>query len=415
MARVDALDLEKLGGVMLGDVATLQAAKAKKQAAAKAALWNRWSTDSVKVKSKRIVVDAPPSTVTGGKVQVAATSFWTDWNKKAKELITPVAPAIRASPLPTSVQTKIINTPLDALLDTFEPIEDAVGRAVDRVLAQTGSTHNYFGTRKNLTRVQEVDKKTDASTQRLMLSLRTFDAFVVLFVCKPIELAAACLREGIDIAKEMAAWTIDAAGQVVTSVVDTGKAALDTAASWFGLGEPATGISVAGIVISETVVFGVVIDQIITVILTAIVAAIIAAISAFGISLASGESPQTAANYALYAALTAGTSIVATQLPALISKATEPVTSRTTLPTNITKIPGLDLSARTPVAPASEADRVEPDIDVVDEELEDVVARGTQLPVGPTVEQPRAGMGVAPVLAAAAVVAGALFLATRKR
>ncbi len=60
------------------------------------------------------------------------------------------------------------------------------------------------------------------------------------------------------------------------------------------------------------------IDQVVNVLLAALVAAISAAIVALGVSLASGETPQTAATYALYAGLTAGTSIALVQLPKLI-------------------------------------------------------------------------------------------------
>lgn len=186
---------------------------------------------------------------------------WSSANKTASRILSPlrgpIQAALDAAGVPKTESAKIVSAPLDFLLDLFDPIENAVGRAVDRVMAKKGATQTFFGTKINLTRVQAVDRKADASVQNLLRSLRTIQAFIVLLWTQPLELAGSMLQEGLDIAStvaqnvtkaggDAAAAVSKAAGDVVKNVSNTVSAAGDAVKDFFGfdglgdLGEPVT-------------------------------------------------------------------------------------------------------------------------------------------------------------------------------
>lgn len=227
------------GGFALGDTAkkdALKAAKYKAQVGADVTLARQVANSVTFSKPARV-------TVSGGKINVPVPSFWTTWNASAAQITAPFAGAINALPIPSLLRSKLRSRPLDAMLDIFDPIENAVGRAVDKVLAQKGSTQNFFGKNMNLRRVQAVDAKADASTRGLMKTLRTIEAFYVLLFTQPVEFAAALLSEGVNVvgdlaqaAGDLAAQAAKAAGDAAADVIEAAGDAVDAVASFFGLG-----------------------------------------------------------------------------------------------------------------------------------------------------------------------------------
>ena len=194
----------------------------------------------------------------------ATTSLWSDCNQVAAKALSPVKGALdtvlKTAGVAAADRTKITTRPLDAMLDIFDPIEDAVGRAVDRVMKSRGATQTFFGTKINLTRVQAVDKRGDVSTQNLLKSLRTMQAFIVLLWTQPDGLIYEMAREGLDIANDAgklvtstaasAASAISKeAGKAVKAITDAAQAAADAAKNFFGLGavgslgEPVTAVA----------------------------------------------------------------------------------------------------------------------------------------------------------------------------
>jgi len=186
-----------------------------------------------------------------------AGSFWADLNAGAAGLLRPVAAplseALKAAGAPADLRTKLVSRPLDAMLDIFDPAEDAIVRAVNRVMARKGSTQTFFGQRIDLRIGQPVDAQMDASTRNLVRSLRTISAFVVLFWTAPLELAQEMMKEGLDVASGAAAATVKLATDVTKAA---GKAAQDAAKAaagvWtsitnlFGMPEPGDGIGQGG-------------------------------------------------------------------------------------------------------------------------------------------------------------------------
>jgi hypothetical protein len=161
-----------------------------------------------------------------GKVVVPVSSFWSDWNRACASTLAPFAGVIDALPLSTSDKKKLRTRPLDALMDIFDPVEDMIGRVVDHVIAKKGAKQNYFGTMRDVRRVQAIDKRADVSTQNLLRRLRTIDAFIVLMWTQPVELAATMAAEGVSM--------------VTKGVQDITKGARDATASVmraFGLGD----------------------------------------------------------------------------------------------------------------------------------------------------------------------------------
>lgn len=232
----------RLGGFSLGDTAKKEQLKAAKAAAFKA----RIGTDVARARTvANSVRFSKPSraTVTNGKVDVPVTSFWTTWNQSAAQIVQPFAVVIDALPIPSGDRAKMKSRPLDALLDIFDPIEDAIGRAVDKVLAQKGNTQNFFGKNMNLKRVQSVDSKADASTRNMMKTLRTIQAFYVLMFTQPIEFAGALLSEGVNVVGGIAQAAADVAGEIAKRAGEGAAEVLETAGevasavvSFFGLG-----------------------------------------------------------------------------------------------------------------------------------------------------------------------------------
>lgn len=228
-----------LGGFSLGDTAKKDALKASMYRAKVGAdvARARQIANSVQFSKPTRV------TVSNGKVDVPTSSFWSTWNQSAAQITAPFALVIDALPIPALSRSKLKSRPLDALLDIFDPIEDAVGRAVDKVLSQKGNTQNFFGKNMNLKRVQPVDAKADASTRNIMKMLRTIEAFYVLSFTQPLEFAAALLGEGINLAADLARASADVAakiaqvaGDAAADVLEAAQNAADAVASFFGLG-----------------------------------------------------------------------------------------------------------------------------------------------------------------------------------
>lgn len=234
-----------------------------------------------------------------GKVKVEVSSVWSDMNAVASDLLKPLYGMIDALPnhiASRTVKNKWKTRPLDAQMDMIDPIEHALARAINRVLARKGNVQSFFGDMRDLRLVQAVDLKTDTSTQNLMRRLRVAHAFYVLMFAQPIDFAAELLKEGIDVAGSMAA----AAGQVAADIAkqagetvekaaeEAGKAA-KTVASWFGLGsahglgsygglgEPATAAT-AGLVAALTPVVGAGMAEFLAWVIMGITASIIAAV-----------------------------------------------------------------------------------------------------------------------------------------
>lgn len=211
--------------------------------------------------------------------------LWSKLNASAGKALQPFArtidEALKASGAPADIRTKIVSRPLDAILDIFDPIEDAVGRAVDRVIARKGAVQNFFGQRRDITRVQAVDRKADASTQNLLRSLRTIDAFMILFWTQPLELAQEMAKEGIDIATDAAQTMQQTAAATGDAIARAAGDAWQNVSSFFSgidLGELATALGV-GAALGLTGAAAAAVDGIIVVTIGAIVTAVGAAIT----------------------------------------------------------------------------------------------------------------------------------------
>lgn len=238
-----------LGGFSLGDDASkaaLRSAKArafKEQVGADVARARQVAAGVRFSKPTRV-------TVTNGKVDVPVTSFWGTWNQSAATITQPFAVLIDALPIPALTRSKLKTRPLDALLDVFDPIEDAVGRAVDKVLSQKGNVQNFFGKNMNVARVQPVDAKADASTRNLMRSLRTIQAFYVLSFTQPVEFAGALLSEGVNLVGDVARAAGDVAqelasraGAAAADALEAAGNVADAVSAFFGLGSFALGVT----------------------------------------------------------------------------------------------------------------------------------------------------------------------------
>lgn len=229
-----------------------------------------------------------PTTVkrSDGKVKVETNSFWSDWNKTASVLTKPLAGPLKAAGISASRVQEITERPLDAFLDVFDPVEDRIGAAVDRVMAKKGYTQNYFGKNINLRRVQGVDRKGDKSTRNFMKRLRTVQAFIVLMFTQPGQLAIEMAFEGFDLVGDIAKAVGnmiksagEAAGEAAGNVAKGVENGVKSVVSFFvggvglghysgnysgyytGIGEPveiAAGAGVAG----ETAAYGITIEEV---------------------------------------------------------------------------------------------------------------------------------------------------------
>ena len=215
----------------------------------RARLQSIWSADASASKRRAESVRLPVKATKGrdGKVVVPVTSLLTDWNAEGKKLLAPLAPAVRgATALPYSWREKIVNRPLDAFIDLFDPVEDAFGRAIDRVIRKhvPSGKINWFGKMENISRNPPEDNVFDISTRNFVRRLRTIRAFIGLFFAKPVELAYECAVEGIDITAKVAEGIGDAvsaaakaAGEVVEEVGKKAQEAVDGVVDFFkGLG-----------------------------------------------------------------------------------------------------------------------------------------------------------------------------------
>jgi len=243
-----------------------------------------------------VMVKIDPNT---GQVKVPVGSFMSDFNREASRLMAPFSGVIAALPIPRDVRHDLRHAPIDALMNIFDPIEDAVGRAVDRTLAKKGNHQNYFGTVVNVKRVQTVDLKTDASSQNFMRRFRTMRAFFILVITQPIEFAAQLLQEGINIVGEgataigkVASDFATAAGKITADIVKATADAAGSVAAWFGLGGLGAygglGVEPTSIASSILAAIGVTLDPAIVAILDSIITMIVGLISAAVGSFISG-------------------------------------------------------------------------------------------------------------------------------
>jgi hypothetical protein len=219
------------------------------------ALPTRSQQETLRRSAKKPVLTKARVTVSSsGKVTVPTSSFWSDWNRQTASSLAPILGAFTALPLPTAIKTKFRTRPLDALLDLFDPVEDAVGRAVDRVIAKKGFKQNYFGETRDVRRVHPIDKRADNATQNLMRRLRTMDSFIVLIWTQPVDLAAEMAREGINIVANVA--------KNVTNAAEDAFTALKRAFGVGGLGDGGvvTAPTAAGAVTTLAASLGVVLD-----------------------------------------------------------------------------------------------------------------------------------------------------------
>lgn len=237
-----------LGGFSLGaDDANKSALKAAKAKAFK----DKIGADVVRARqvAGSVTFSKPSSvTVTNGKVDVPTSSFWGTWNQSAAQIVQPFAGLIDALPIAAATRSKMKSRPLDALIDIFDPVEDAVGRAVDKVIQQKGPVQNFFGKNMNVARVQPVDTKADASTRNIMKTLRTIQAFYVLSFTQPVEFAAALLSEGVNLVGDVARAAADVAqtlaeraGAAAAQALEAAGDAADAVSAFFGLGGFALG------------------------------------------------------------------------------------------------------------------------------------------------------------------------------
>ncbi len=368
----------------VGDAASLAAAKALKERA-RLAFNAKAKTNAAKASTalRAVSLQAPKVKIVGGKVQIPVTSFWADWNKQFAKVMVPFVPAINTAPLSVEMKVMLKTRPLDAVLDLFDPIEERIGRAVDRVILKKGATQNYFGKLRNIKRTQPIDAKADASTQNLMKTLRTIDAFVVLFFTQPVELAAECLKEGIDIAGHAVASVKQAGAEALKA----GGAALNEVSSWFGIGAADGGVVSAPAAVTATATAGAGIDAAITATLAAITTILTAAATA-------------AATAAVNAAMTGGDPLKAGTQRAGLELAVQ--------------MPGLKIPTTTP--PASAKDRVDTQVVIDEDDRSSNDFRfdddGSVAPS--SVPAPAASSNAVVYALAGAAALGVVYLATRK-
>lgn len=238
-----------------------------------------------------------------GKASVKISSFWSDWNKAAARGIRPVAQALRGlDVLPRNLRDKLINRPLDALIEMFDPVFNTLATPCTRTMnlhLKGGRRVEWFGRYIDIRISQPTfDRKLDKSTKTFLKKMRTIQAFIICFIKKPLEFSGECLKAGLDLAKgvvkavgkavDSAVMSIGAATQAVGKAVgdlaqqaaDEAGKAMAGAASFvgglFGLGAYAdeheglgdgglislpaiTGTTlIAGVAIENTLIFGVI-------------------------------------------------------------------------------------------------------------------------------------------------------------
>lgn len=193
-------------------------------------LAQQWVEQANAVEKQKLNFAKPTAQKTrDGKVSVPVASFLTDWNREAARAMRPLAPAIRGLDLlPRALRDKMINRPLDALLDLFNPLFGVLATPCKRTMdlhLKGGRRVEWFGKYLDIRISQPaIDDKLDISTRNFVKKLRTIQAFIICFLKKPLEFTGECLKAGIDLATNVA----QSVGKAVDSaVMSIGKAAQD--------------------------------------------------------------------------------------------------------------------------------------------------------------------------------------------
>jgi hypothetical protein len=178
-----------------------------------------------------------------GKVAVPITSFLTDWNKQAAEVLRPVMRALRNVPMPSFIdKRKLENRPIDFILDVFNPVFDRFEAACVRTQRQhvPRGKVEWFGKTIDIRIDQPGDERMDASTRGFVRKMRIIQSFILLFFTKPIELAGECLKEGVDLAGDVARDvgkavddTLKQAGKTAQAAAQEAQKAVAGAVDWF--------------------------------------------------------------------------------------------------------------------------------------------------------------------------------------
>ncbi len=163
-----------------------------------------------------------------GKVSVPITSFLTDWNKQAAQILRPVMRALRNVPMPAFIdKRKLENRPIDFILDVFNPVFDRFEAAAVRTQRQhvPRGKVEWFGKTIDIRIDQPGDERMDVSTRGFVRKMRIIQSFILLFFTKPLELAGECLKEGVDLAGDVARDVSKAVDDTLKQVGKTAQAA----------------------------------------------------------------------------------------------------------------------------------------------------------------------------------------------
>ena len=197
-------------------------------------LAQQWVEQSDAAAKANVKFAKPRATKTrDGKASVQITSVLTEWNREAAKALRPVAPAIRGLDLLSrSMREKLINRPIDALLDLFNPLFSTLAVPCKRTMdlhLKGGRRVEWFGQYLDIRISQPtIDIRLDVSTRNFVKKLRTIQAFIICFLKKPLEFTGECLKAGIDLATNVA----KSVGKAVDSaVMSIGKAAQDAGAA----------------------------------------------------------------------------------------------------------------------------------------------------------------------------------------
>lgn len=258
-------------------------------------LTSQWRQSGI-ASIKQGAVFAQPKAVkkADGKVSVPITNFWSDWNREAAKTLRPVMSVLRNLDLPSFIdKRKLADRPLDFVLDVFDPVLDRFEAACNRTQKKhiPRGVVKWFGNNIDIRIDQPGDDRMDASTRNFMKTMRIIQSFILLFFNKPIELAAECLKEGVDLAGDVArdiGKAVDkTVKQVEKSVKKAGEEAekaaagvvdwLKGAAKSVGLGELATAGAGAGAA-ATTAAGGISIEVVIASVISSVTTALIAAI-----------------------------------------------------------------------------------------------------------------------------------------
>lgn len=296
--RLVAPELGAVLPVLAAAKAAVKQQSASESVARKQKFADSAKSDGAKARGVRTKFQKPTARkIQGGKVKVNTSSFWAGWNREGAKVTSVFKGAIESSGLPKDVQKKLLERPLDAMLDLADPVEDRLGAAIDRVIASKGAVQNLFGTPKDVRRVQDIDKKADVSTQNLLKRLRTLDSFLTLFYTQPAALAFEMGVEGFDLVGDAAKAVADmaekagkAVGKAASEVQKNIEEGVKTVASWVGLGSlgdggVVSGPAAAGGLAGVAAAIGIPVELLISAIVSIIVGVIGAAITG-GVAIA---------------------------------------------------------------------------------------------------------------------------------